>query len=90
MAPHLVVTNYGKDLGLDEAEQVLESKAQNDLLLTADTKANGLFTISDKLMDESIATLKLAGVDITKEKLFDMSVLKEVLAENPELKVSPV
>lgn len=85
-APKLVVTKYGKDLGLDEAEQTLESKAQNELVFTAETKVNGLFTISDKLLEETMSTLKLAGINITKEKLFDLSVLKEVLDENPELK----
>jgi ABC-type nitrate/sulfonate/bicarbonate transport system substrate-binding protein len=88
-APKLVVTKYGKDLGLEEAEQVLESKAQNQLVLTDETKVNGLCTISDKLLSETMSTLKLAGVTIEQSKLFDMSVLKEIYAENPELKTSP-
>jgi ABC-type nitrate/sulfonate/bicarbonate transport system substrate-binding protein len=88
-APKLVVTKYGSDLGLDQAEQTLESKAQNQLVLTDETKANGLFTISDKLLSETMATLKLAGINIDQSKLFDLSVLKEVYAENPELKTSP-
>jgi ABC-type nitrate/sulfonate/bicarbonate transport system substrate-binding protein len=88
-APKLVVTKYGKDLGLDEVEQTLESKAQNQLVLTDETKANGLFTISDKLLSETMSTLKLAGIDIQQSKLFDMSVLKEVYDENPALKTSP-
>jgi ABC-type nitrate/sulfonate/bicarbonate transport system substrate-binding protein len=89
-APKLVVSTYGKDLGLDQAEQTLESNAQNTLILTDDTKANGLFTITDKLVDATINTLKLAGVAITKEKLFDLSVVKEVYDANPDLKKSPV
>jgi ABC-type nitrate/sulfonate/bicarbonate transport system substrate-binding protein len=88
-APNLVVSKYGKDLGLDVAEQTLESKAQNALILTDDTKANGLFTITDSLVDKSIATMKLGGIDITKDKLFDLSLIKEVYAENPDLKTSP-
>ena len=32
---------------------------------------------------------KSAGIDIAKDKLFDMSVLKEVYEENPSLKASP-
>jgi ABC-type nitrate/sulfonate/bicarbonate transport system substrate-binding protein len=86
----LTVTKYGKDLGLTEAEQTLESKAENSVILTEDTAANGLFTISDALIAENISTLKLAGVDIKAEELFDMSVLAEVYQENPELKKSPV
>jgi ABC-type nitrate/sulfonate/bicarbonate transport system substrate-binding protein len=88
-APKLVVAKYGKDLGLDEVEQTLESRAQNQLVLTDETKANGLFTISDKALAETMATLKLAGIKIDQSKLFDMSVIKEVYAENPELKTSP-
>lgn len=88
-APKLVVSTYGKDLGLDQAEQTLESNAQNTLILTDDTKTNGLFTITDKLVDATISTLKLAGITITKEKLFDLSALKEVYDANPDLKKSP-
>ena len=76
---------YGKDQGLDGAEQTLESKAQNGLLLTADTKANGLFTITPTLIEENIATLKLAKVDITAEQLFDTSIIDEIYKENPDL-----
>jgi ABC-type nitrate/sulfonate/bicarbonate transport system substrate-binding protein len=90
LGAHLAATVYGKDQNLVEGEQVLESKSQNELILNADTKANGIFTITDKLLDENIATLKLAGIDTTKEELFDMSVLDEVYSENPELKTSPV
>ena len=67
----------------------LESKAENKLISTADTQANGLFTITDALLDENIATLGIAGIKITKDKLFDMSVIKEIYDENPELKTTP-
>jgi ABC-type nitrate/sulfonate/bicarbonate transport system substrate-binding protein len=86
---HLAVTKYGKDQNLDEAEQTLESKSQNTLIDTADTRANGLFTITDKLVDETMSTLTLAGIKITKDKLFDLSVINEVYTENPELKTIP-
>ncbi|MGX6600687.1 ABC transporter substrate-binding protein [Micromonosporaceae bacterium Da 78-11] len=86
LGANLAATKYGKDLGLDEAEQVLESTAQNTVVQTDDTKANGLFTITDELVDETIKTLALGGVTITKEQLFDLSVIKEVYAENPSLK----
>jgi hypothetical protein len=71
-------------------EQTLESKDENTVILTEDTAANGLFTISDELLSENIDTLALAGIDITQDKLFDMSVLSEVYDENPDLKTSPV
>jgi ABC-type nitrate/sulfonate/bicarbonate transport system substrate-binding protein len=82
----LAANTYGKDQKLTVEEQTLESKAENELIATADTKANGLFTITDALIDENISTLALAGITITKEKLFDMTVLAEVYSENPDLK----
>jgi hypothetical protein len=86
----LAATVYGKDQKLTVAEQTLESKSENQLILTNDTKANGLFTITPALIDENISTLALANINIAKDKLFDMSVLEEVYSENPELKTSPV
>jgi len=85
----LAANVYGKDLKLSVPEQTLESKSENTLILTPDTRTNGLFTISDKLLDENISTLAIAGITITKDKLFDMSVIEEVYAENPDLKTSP-
>lgn len=80
---------YGKDLGLDIPEQTLESVAQNHLIVQPDTLANGIMTITDTLMTETIDTLAIGGTDITAEKLFDMSILAEVYEESPELKATP-
>ena len=60
------------------------------MILTQDTATNGLFTISDALVEENIKTLGIAGIDITAAKLFDTSVIDEIYQENPELKTSPV
>ena len=83
---NLAVTKYGSDLGLTEDEQVLESKAQNLLILDDRTKTEGIMTVTPEQITENIATLALSGIDITGDKLFDMSVLAEVYAENPDLK----
>jgi hypothetical protein len=79
------VETYGKDLGNKADEQVLESKAQNILIVTDDTKANGIATVTPLLIEESIKTLALAGLEIDPKKLFDLSVIEEVYKENPEL-----
>jgi ABC-type nitrate/sulfonate/bicarbonate transport system substrate-binding protein len=89
LGARLAATVYGKDQKLTVAEQTLESKSENLLIATTDTKTNGLFTITDTLLDENIATLALADITITKDKLFDMSVIKEVYDENPELVAIP-
>ncbi|MGC4933419.1 ABC transporter substrate-binding protein [Gordonia sp. DT30] len=82
----LAVSTYGKDLGLDEAEQVKEATAQNALVVSADTKANGLLTMTDALIAENIEALAKAGYRLTADQIFDMSLIKEVYAENPGLK----
>ena len=81
----LAANTYGTGLGLDAAEQTLESASQNALILNDDTKKNGLFTITPTLLDENIAILKSGGLDLTSDELFDLSLLKEVYAEHPEL-----
>jgi hypothetical protein len=47
-------------------------------------------TMTDELMAENIETLGIAGIDLSAEQLFDLSLLGEVYEENPELKESPV
>jgi ABC-type nitrate/sulfonate/bicarbonate transport system substrate-binding protein len=89
LGARLAATVYGKDQKLTVAEQTLESKSENVLIATTDTKTNGLFTITDQLLDENIATLALAEIKITKDQLFDMSVIKEVYDENPDLVAIP-
>jgi ABC-type nitrate/sulfonate/bicarbonate transport system substrate-binding protein len=86
----LAAKKYGKDQKLTVKEQTLESKDENTVILTSDTAANGLFTISDELLKENIDTLALANINISQDKLFDMSVLSEVYDENPKLMTSPV
>jgi ABC-type nitrate/sulfonate/bicarbonate transport system substrate-binding protein len=85
LGARLAVEKYGKTLGLTVAEQTLESKAQNTLVVTDDTRKNGLFTITPELIAKNIATLKLGGTSVTAEQLFDLSVLAEVYQEDPSL-----
>ena len=81
----LAVEKYGKNLGLNVAEQTLESDAQNTLVLTAETKKNGLLTMTPELIAQNIAALQLGGTDVTAGQLFDLSVLAEVYQEDPSL-----
>jgi ABC-type nitrate/sulfonate/bicarbonate transport system substrate-binding protein len=85
LGARLAAEKYGKNLGLTVAEQTLESKAQNTLVQTDDTKKNGLFTVTPELIAENIAALKLGGINVTAAQLFDLSVLTEVYRENPSL-----
>jgi ABC-type nitrate/sulfonate/bicarbonate transport system substrate-binding protein len=77
---------YGKDQNLDVAEQTEEAKAQVGLVVSADTKANGLFTMTPALIEENIAALKAAKLDIAAADLFDLSIVDEIYREQPALK----
>lgn len=82
----LAVEVYGADQDLDFDVEMQSATAQNeDLVVSEETEENGLFTISDSLQAETIATLAAAGLELTAEDLFDMSILAEVYEENPEL-----
>ncbi|MBW4041163.1 MAG: ABC transporter substrate-binding protein [Acidobacteria bacterium] len=78
--------NFGKDL--DVTEQTKEATAQNGLILTTDVNTNGLFTMTQDLIDQNIKSLAAMGYDITADKLFDMSLIEEVYKENPSLKTT--
>jgi ABC-type nitrate/sulfonate/bicarbonate transport system substrate-binding protein len=78
--------SYGADLGLNRATEIQSAHIANDELITSDdTVANGLFTISEQLQKETVASLGRAGIDVSVDDLFDLSLLQEVYAENPDL-----
>jgi len=85
-AAKLAVDTYGKDLKLDLAGQTEQAKAQNELVSTAETKTNGLFTISDAAVAANLKSLGSMGITVTADQLFDLSLVKEVYAENASLK----
>jgi ABC-type nitrate/sulfonate/bicarbonate transport system substrate-binding protein len=62
------------------------SVAQSEqLVVSPDTEANGLFTITDELQQQTVESLAGAGIDTTADALFDLSLLSEVYEENPDL-----
>ncbi|GIG28205.1 ABC transporter substrate-binding protein [Cellulomonas marina] len=82
----LAVEEYGTDLDLDLAKEVQQATIQAEtLIVTEETDANGLFTISDDLIEQNLATLAAAGIDVEADDLFDLSLLTELLEEQPEL-----
>jgi ABC-type nitrate/sulfonate/bicarbonate transport system substrate-binding protein len=85
-AATLTVDTYGAELGLTMEKETRQAEIQaTDLVVSPDTEENGLFTISEDMQSESIATLEAAGIDIDADTLFDMSLLAEVYEENPDL-----
>ncbi|MCR6030597.1 ABC transporter substrate-binding protein [Nocardioides sp. zg-579] len=85
----LAVEEYGKDLKLDMAKELEQAEVQTGLIVTPDVEANGLFTITDELIEQNLATLAAAGIEIEAEDLFDLSLLTELLEEKPELTELP-
>jgi ABC-type nitrate/sulfonate/bicarbonate transport system substrate-binding protein len=80
----LAVDVYGKDNGLDLAGQTASCIASNDLMVTDETKVNGLFTMTSALCDKSLETLAAGGIT-ANEAIFDMSVLDEIYSAGPTL-----
>ncbi|NPC95815.1 ABC transporter substrate-binding protein [Nocardioides sp. zg-DK7169] len=85
----LAVEEYGKDLKLDMDKELEQSRVQTELIVTPDVEENGLFTISDELIEQVLVTLDAAGISIEAEELFDLSLLEELLEEQPELTELP-
>jgi ABC-type nitrate/sulfonate/bicarbonate transport system substrate-binding protein len=85
----LAVNTYGKDLALDPRLELLLAQQQHVLVLTDETAANGLLTISEQRQDEVVEALGAVGVRVGREQLFDLSVLAEVYDENPALVREP-
>ncbi len=61
-------------------------EGEKTLISTDDTKANGLFTLSQATQDETIKSMVAAGYNVTADQLFDTSILDAVYAANPDLK----
>jgi ABC-type nitrate/sulfonate/bicarbonate transport system substrate-binding protein len=82
----LDAASYGKDLKLDQKTELQSASAQANLVTSDDTKANGLFTISDTLQQQTVKSLAGAGLKVQPSDLFDMSLLADVYKAHPELK----
>lgn len=85
----LAVEEYGADLELNLNKEVEQSAVQAGLIVTPEVESNGLFTISDELVDQNMATLAAAGIEIEAGDLFDLSLLNELLEDKPELTELP-
>jgi ABC-type nitrate/sulfonate/bicarbonate transport system substrate-binding protein len=71
---------------LDPKKTGLGLEAEKKLISTPDTEANGLFTITPELQEQTVASLKAAGWDVSVEDMFDTSIIDEIYEENPDLK----
>ena len=82
----LAIEEYGVDLDLDPEKTLAGMLATNALIETDETDENGLFTISEDLQEQTVASLAGAGITLEAADLFDLSLLAEVYEENPDLR----
>jgi ABC-type nitrate/sulfonate/bicarbonate transport system substrate-binding protein len=66
---------YGKDLGLDPGQQQAQSELLASVMVTPNTEANGLLSLSPDDIAANIETLGIAGVDIDAD-LFTTEILE--------------
>ncbi|WP_127794590.1 ABC transporter substrate-binding protein [Agromyces sp. LHK192] len=70
---------------LDPVKTAKGLEAEKLLISTEETEANGLFTISDSLKEETVASLAGAGWEVSVDDLFDTTIIDEIYEEHPEL-----
>lgn len=73
----LTVNTFGKNLGLSLAEQTTEAKRALPLIVTPVTKAHGLFYMTSEAVDQTIRTLRVAGVNASAD-MFTNEILDEI------------
>jgi len=71
---------------LDPTKTGMGLEAEKLLISTEETEANGLFTISDALKQQTVDSLAAAGWEVSVDELFDTTIIDEIYAENPDLK----
>lgn len=81
----LALDEYGSDLGLNPDKEAAQAEVQVGYVYPAAIEASGLFLLTPEAIEQNIEAIGFAGVDIDASDLFDMSLLEEIYAENPEL-----
>jgi ABC-type nitrate/sulfonate/bicarbonate transport system substrate-binding protein len=88
----LAVDLFGKDQKLNLPQEYGDAVEIADrLIVSADTNANGLFTMTQAVVDQNIKSLHTMGYPVKSSDIFDLSLLNEVYQEHPELivKITP-
>jgi ABC-type nitrate/sulfonate/bicarbonate transport system substrate-binding protein len=76
LAAKLTVEVYGKNNGLNAQSQEASCRVTNDLMVSADTKQNGLFWMSPTAIEQTIHTLAAGGLKATPD-MFTNEILEE-------------
>lgn len=76
-AATLAVTKYAVEAKLDQTQQVRQAQAQNALVVDADTRAHGLFWMTDQKIADCSRSLALGGSKATPD-MFTTEILQQV------------
>jgi ABC-type nitrate/sulfonate/bicarbonate transport system substrate-binding protein len=84
LATDITVKEYGKDLKLDPAAMLDETKAEVELIRNGDSKQQ-ILTFSDQVAADNIKSISAGGLKLTVGNLFELGPIREVYQENPSL-----
>lgn len=84
LATDITVNDYGKDLKLNPAAMLDETKAGNELIRNGDSKQQ-IIAFSDQAAAENIKSISAGGLKLTAGELFELGPIREVYQENPGL-----
>ncbi len=76
LAADLAVNDFGKGLGLTVPIETASAIAMSDLIVTPETKQNGILTMSQASIQHSIATMTAEGINVSSD-LFTTEILEE-------------
>ena len=86
-ATDYTVKKYGADQKLDYNDQYGSAVViAEKLIVTDDTNANGLFTMTDEVIASDLESLAAMGYKLDAKQLYDLSLITEVYQEHPDLK----
>ncbi len=85
LGPRLFAEVYARSSGLDIDEQVARNRRLSTLVESADTHRNGLFTMTDALIEANVRVLADSAAPAAARRMFDLSIIRELYAEQPAL-----
>jgi len=88
-AARTTVEDHAADQNLDYDHQLRTAETQAELIASEWTQENGLFTMSDDAIADTLDAVEAVGYDVP-EDLFDLSLLEEIYEENPDLIEHPL
>ncbi len=85
LGPQLLTDVYARSSGLDVTEQLTKNKRLSTLVESADTHRNGLFTMTDALIEANVRMLADSAAPAAARRMFDLSIIRELYTEQPGL-----